>query len=96
MRVDTSTHSCRLDYMTTTKIAATTAEALLAIFAGQTVTLDELFAQIEQTYILAGKRTGITSFYKITDLIEAAGVTSRYTGPDYTGVCLYTFPHKAL
>jgi hypothetical protein len=43
-------------------------------------------------YALANKRTGITSYSQVTDLVERAGATYRYTGPDCTGECSYTFP----
>jgi dTDP-4-amino-4,6-dideoxygalactose transaminase len=75
-----------------TRITADTTAIAMTMFAGQTVTMDELTALVEQQYALGGKRTGITSFFKVFDACEAAGATSRYTGPNYTGQCLYTFP----
>lgn len=79
-----------------TKITTDTAAAALTIFAGRTITLDELNSFVTQQYKLARKRTGITSYFKIFDAVEAQGVTARYTGPDYTGECLYTFPPTNL
>jgi len=81
---------CIVLYMS--KITAEAATSLLAIFAGQTVTHDDVLAQITFEYQMASKRTGFSSYFKVTDAIEAAGVTSRYTGPNYTGDKLYTFP----
>lgn len=74
------------------KIATEATANLLAVFAGETVTMDQAIAQIETVYAMARKRTGITSFFTVLDACQRAGVTSRYTGPDYTGTCLYTFP----
>lgn len=74
------------------KIATEATANLLAVFAGQTVTLDQASAQIETVYAMARKRTGFTSFFTVMDACERAGVTRRYTGPNYTGTCLYTFP----
>ncbi|AEK09904.1 hypothetical protein PBI_KESHU_96 [Mycobacterium phage Keshu] len=74
------------------KIAETTAEALLAVFAGETVTMDQIAEVLQQQYALARKRVAFGSYVQVYRLIEAAGATSRYTGPNYTGVCLYTFP----
>jgi len=76
----------------TSQIADDTATAVLAIFAGQTVHRDEIGAQIELQYAAARKRTAVGSFFQVFDAIERAGVTCRYTGPDFTGEAFYTFP----
>lgn len=76
----------------TTKIATDVAAALMAVFAGQTVAHEQVLAEITAQYAYANKRTGVTSYFKVTDLCERMGATYRYTGPDYTGECLYTFP----
>ncbi|AXN53366.1 hypothetical protein PBI_THONKO_96 [Mycobacterium phage Thonko] len=78
------------------QITAVAADNVMAVFAGQTVTHDEVLAQISLVYATERKRTGVTSYFKVTDEIERRGVTSRYTGPDYTGTCLFTFPHKTI
>lgn len=78
--------------MRNSKIATDTAASLMAIFAGQTVTADAVNAQITLEYTMAKKRPGLTSYFKVCDLIEAAGATSRYTGPNFTGEQFYTFP----
>lgn len=77
------------------KVATETANTILAIFAGQTVTHDEVLAEITAQYAYANKKTGVTSYFKVTDICERMGATYRYTGPDYTGTCLYTFPAVA-
>lgn len=74
------------------KIATETAATILAVFAGQTVHHDEIGAQIELEYATARKRTAVGSFFQVFDAIERAGVTCRYTGPDFTGEAFYTFP----
>lgn len=74
------------------QIAADVTATLLAIFAGQTVTQDVVLAEITAQYAYAKKRPGFTSYFKVTDALKRAGATSRYTGPDCTGDCLYTFP----
>lgn len=79
----------------TSKIAADIAETLLAMFAGQTITHDAILAEITAQYAYANKRPGFTSYFQVTDAIERAGATHRYTGPNYTGTCLYTFPAAA-
>lgn len=79
----------------TSRIAADTAANLMAIFAGRTVTQDEVLAQITFEYDAARKRTGVGSYFQVTDAIERAGATSHYTGPNCTGDCLYTFPAVA-
>lgn len=79
----------------TSQIARTTATSLMAIFAGQTVTQSEVLAQITVQYAMNNKRTGISGYSKVTDLLEASGATYRYTGPNYTGECFYTFPAAA-
>ena len=77
------------------RIATETATTILAVFAGQTVTLDQISEQIELEYTMARKRSAFGSYVQVINAIERAGVTSRYTGPDYTGTCLYTFPKVA-
>lgn len=77
-------------------IVVDTTEALLSIFAGQTVGIPEIGEVLEQTYAAARKRVGFRSYVQVFDAIELAGVTHRYTGPNYTGKALYTFPTKAL
>ena len=77
------------------RIANDTAAVILALFAGQTVTQDDVFAQITLQYAMAKKRTGMSSYMQVINTIERAGATNRYTGPDYTGDCLYTFPASA-
>lgn len=78
------------------KITAETTAALLAVFAGQTVTDDEVYGQIEQEYALARKRTSMGSFATILGaLYHRHGVETTYTGPNCTGQCLYTFPASA-
>ncbi|QFG09477.1 hypothetical protein I5H08_gp010 [Mycobacterium phage Yuna] len=74
------------------RIATDTADVLLAVFAGATVTHDQIGEVLEQQYALARKRVAYGSYVQVFGLIERQGVTSRYTGPNYTGVCLYTFP----
>lgn len=74
------------------KIMTEVATIAMAIFAGQTVNSDEVSALVTQEYALARKRTGVTSYFNVFDAIERAGATYRYTGPDHTGECLYTFP----
>lgn len=74
------------------KIAAEAAANLLAVFAGQTVTIDQAQAQIETVYTFARKRTGFTSFFTVMDACERAGVVGSYTGPNCTGTALFTFP----
>lgn len=75
-----------------TQIATDVAATLMAIFARQTVAHEVVLAEITAQYAYAKKRTGVTSYFKVTDLCERMGATYRYTGPDYTGECLYTFP----
>jgi len=75
---------------TTSRIAASTADIILAIFAGQTVTHEQLGAQIEFQYAAARKRTGFMSFFQILDVIEAAGVTVEHDLVTYNH--RYTFP----
>lgn len=78
-------------------IALDASEAVLSVFAGQSdVTIAEIGEVIEQTYALARKRVGFRSYVQVFDAIELAGVSHRYTGPNYTGSALYTFPAKAL
>lgn len=97
LKVLTTTHPVHtLKYMMqTSKIATEVATTLMNIFAGQTVTHDEVLAQITAQYAFANKRTGITSYPQVTDTLERRGATYRYTGPNYTGTCLYTFPGVA-
>lgn len=76
----------------TSKIAASTAEILMAVFAGQTVTLEQVLTEVTAQYAYANKRTGFMSYSQVMDAIERAGATHRYTGANYTGTCLYTFP----
>lgn len=78
--------------ITVARITTETATIALAVFAGQTVHYDEISSLITQQYAFAGKRTGVSSYFKVFDAIERAGVAHRYTGPDYTGECFYTFP----
>ena len=74
------------------KIATEATANLLAVFAGQTVTMDQVQAQIATVYAFARKRQGFTSFFAVMDACERAGVSVRYTGPNFTGTALYTFP----
>jgi hypothetical protein len=76
----------------TSKIARDTAAALLAIYAGETITHEQLGAAIEAQYAYARKRTGFASYFQILDIIEPAGVTVEHT-PDYNH--RYTFPAAA-
>lgn len=73
-------------------IVNNTANVLLVVFAGETVAQDTVVARIELEYALAKKRTGVSSFFQVENVLEANGVTSRYTGPDYTGDKFFTFP----
>uniref|UniRef100_A0AAU8GPR2 Uncharacterized protein n=1 Tax=Mycobacterium phage Pharb TaxID=3136626 RepID=A0AAU8GPR2_9VIRU len=74
------------------KIAQDVAATIMAVFAGETVTMDQIGEVLQQQYALARKRTAFGSYVQVYHLIEKLGATSRYTGPNYTGVCLYTFP----
>lgn len=74
------------------KIAETTAANLLAVFAGQTVTMDALIAQMEMVYAMNNKRMAVGSFFKVDDILEANGVVSQYSGFNYTGTRYSTFP----
>lgn len=74
------------------KIATETANTLLAVFAGQTVDQDTVLAEITAQYAYAQKRTGVSSYFQVTDALERAGVATLYTGPDYTGQKYFTFP----
>lgn len=67
--------------------ATDVAAVIVAMFAGRTVRRDEIVEQITLRYAPPRKRTAV-----VFDLIEAAGVTYRYTGLDCTGEQLYTFP----
>lgn len=78
------------------KIATDTAQIIMAVFAGQTVTQDAVLAEITAQYAYARKRTGFASYMQVTDAIQRAGAVHRYTGPNYTGECLYTFPAEAV
>ena len=78
-------------------IAVDTAEAILSVFAGQAdVSRDAIAEVLEQQYALGRKRVGFRSYVQVFDAIELAGVSHRYTGPNYTGEALYTFPAKVL
>lgn len=74
------------------KIATTTATSIAALFAGQTATFDQVAAQIELEYTIAKRRTTFGSYTQIHRLLETAGVTSYYTGPNYTGERIFEFP----
>lgn len=74
------------------RIATEATANLLAVFAGETVTLEQAGAQIETVYAMARKRMGFTSFFTVMDACQRAGVTIRHTGPNCTGIALYTFP----
>lgn len=78
------------------KIAATVADTLLAIFSGQTVGHDEVCAEVENQYAMARKRCTFGSFVQVIPAMERAGMFSYYTGPDYTGDLLYTFPVRSI
>ncbi|MEN6544514.1 MAG: hypothetical protein ABFE07_00560 [Armatimonadia bacterium] len=82
--------------ITVARITTETATIALAVFAGRTVHRDEISTMITQQYAFANKRTGVSSYCKVFDAIERAGATYRYTGPNYTGDCLYTFPAMDL
>lgn len=69
------------------KIATQTAATAMAFFAGQTVTIDTVYEFIEQQYAMARRRTGISSFFQVTDACVAAGATLRGDA--------YTFPAAA-
>lgn len=81
--------------MQTSKIAATVSDTLINVFAGQTVHADTVLAEITAQYAYAQKRTGVSSYFQVTDALERAGVVTRYTGPDYTGERFFTFPAVA-
>ncbi len=78
--------------MSISKIATETIANLRVVFAGQTISDDEVYSQIEQVYAMARKRTGMGSFADILAALDHAGVTRHYTGPNFTGDCFYTFP----
>ncbi len=81
---------------TPSKIAATVADTLLAIFSGQTVTNDEVGAEIENQDAMARKRCTFGSFVQVIPAMERAGMVSHWSGPDYTGELFYTFPVRAI
>lgn len=74
------------------KIATDTAATLLAVFAGQTVADDEVYAAIEQQYTQARKQTGIGSYAQVLGSIQRAGVTTEF---DLDQNLIYTFPAVA-
>lgn len=74
------------------KIANEASANLLAVFAGQTVTMDALIAQMEMVYAMNNKRMAVGSFFKVDDILDANGVVSRYSGFNYTGTRYSTFP----
>lgn len=76
----------------TSKIAAQVTENLMAVFAGQTVSMEAVLAQMDMVYAMANKRPGMRSYFIIEDMIEKLGVTSNYSGPNYTGTKFHTFP----
>lgn len=77
------------------KIAREAADSLMAVFAGQTVDRDAVFAQINTVYAMAKKQTGFTSYFTVTDLAVARGASFHYEQPNYQGRCFYTFPAAA-
>lgn len=77
------------------KIATSTAASLLALFAGQTVTADTVYAQITLEYTVAKKKPGFTSYFQVENICEAAGARTYYDGPDCTGQKYFTFPASA-
>lgn len=72
------------------KIATETAAVIVDMFAGQTVSFDEIGAVIEQQYAMASKRTAFGSYVQIHNAIERAGAASHggHTATDR----FYTFP----
>ena len=81
---------------TPSKIAATVADTLSAIFSGQTVTIEEAGDEITNQYAMARKRCTFGSFVQVTAAMERAGMVSHWSGPGYTGDLLYTFPVRAI
>jgi len=78
---------------TISKIAAETVDNLLAVFAGQTVVDDAVYAQIETSYAAARKRCSFGGMQDVLIVLSVHhGVTSQYAGANYTGTCSYTFP----
>lgn len=77
---------------TISRIAQGTADTICALFAGQTVTADDVYAQIEQQYAMARKQTTMGSYAQILGRLSGLGVTSRYDHADCTGQHRYTFP----
>ncbi|MCH9731653.1 MAG: hypothetical protein K0U84_18585 [Actinomycetia bacterium] len=59
------------------RIATSTADTLLAMFAGQTVSYDEMGAVVEQQYAMARRRTTYGSYAQIHNAIERAGARSH-------------------
>jgi len=78
------------------KLAAQTTAAILAAFAGQTVTHDEVSEQIENNYAAASRKAAYGSYTQIHTGLLIAGVKNTWTGPNYTGEMLYTFPIPAI
>lgn len=74
------------------KIVNTAAANIIAIFDGQTVSHSDVCAQIETEYAAARKRTAYGSYVQVFNNLLAAGVTCKWTGPNYTGDHLYIFP----
>jgi hypothetical protein len=78
----------------TAKITIEAADNMMAVFAGQTVTaFGAVFAQMELVYALAGKRTGIRSYFALEAELERRGVTSSNEYPgDFASTKFHTFP----
>lgn len=84
--------------MTTTtpasQIVTTLATECLTVFAGQTVTGEQIEAYTAPRYVEErGRRQTFGSYSKMIDAIEAAGVTIDQ--PQHCGARLFTFPATA-
>ena len=78
------------------KIAATVADTLLAIFSGQTVAHDDVCAEIANQYAMARKRCTYGSHIAVDTGLRIAGVQSQWSGPNYSGDHFYAFPVRAI
>lgn len=74
-----------------TKIIATITADALAVFAGQTITGEELEAHTSFVYTVArGRKQTFQSYMNMLDALEAAGVTIDQ--PEHLGDRTFTFP----
>lgn len=73
-------------------IANITANQLLDMFAGQTVSHDVVCEQIEMVYAASRKRTRYGSYVAIDTQLRIAGVGSKWSGANYSGDHFYVFP----